>query len=269
MKQGIERQHQHSSNTMSSLYKWAQTVGMQPQHIITPALLALGIALMSGLSLGLLIPLAEGVSQGNFQLISTWPVLNWVLEIPIQFLTLNGLSNRSIFLIIVSVIVSAQLLKQLFSYIISVYISYHNGVWLYRMNSIIFQRYLKFGQQFYDNVSHGAIRTIIDYSREVINLLHKLHYAAIALAKITVQMFILCYISWQLTVIVVCFFPVFYFSVKRISRSIRLISIERSELRKSVGRELFNLLTSIPLIKIYGQEAEMSRRYDYSQQRVK
>ncbi len=245
-----------------------QLMGARPHHILFPVLLTFLSAASSGIGLGLLVPIARGVASGDFSFVATTPVLGtavaWVFR-----LTGAVQNDRMTFLVIVLFVVCAQLLYHLIWYGNHVFISYRNTLFHERVSTLLYRRYLSFGKQFYDRESQGKLQTVLSYPTEVLFFLHVMQVLANSLFQVLARFTIMLFISWQLSLLATLAAPVIAIGIRFKAKGIRTRSEERHQLLVQLGKERYNVLTGIALVKSYANEDRMLERFTRMQDRFR
>ena len=100
------------------------------------------------------------------------------------------------------------------------------------------------------------------YSDVVLRILLVIHDFSMAIFEIAVRLIIMIIISWKLTLSAALILPVLYILIRIKSRAVRLISTERKNVHLEVGRETFNTLSGIAIVKSYAREDKMCERFD-------
>lgn len=236
-------------------------------HVIIPIILSFIQVGFGGISIGLLIPLAKGIVDGNYEFIKTVPVLSKIIGIlPLQGLW--GLSyDKTVFLFIAILIFIITCLKHLISYFTNLLNTYWNGLFDRRIKTYFFNRIISFGKFYFDTTSQGYIRQIIGYSNRLLSVLKLFQSTIKSIFDVLVRFAIMLIISWKLTLFTLFLFPILHFSLKNIIKIISVFSEKRTRVGISLSKKVFNILSCIPLIKAYSKEREVQKVYrDYVEQ---
>jgi subfamily B ATP-binding cassette protein MsbA len=243
-------------------------MGAHPYHIILPIGLSFLAAASSGIGLGLLIPLARGVASGDFSFVEQVPVLGSVIAAIFERLGIPN-TDRPIFLIIVIFALAAQLGHHSIAFANHVFVSYRNSVFYRNVSTALYRRYLSFGKQFYDSESQGKLQTVLSYPNDVLFFLYTIQQIATALSQVAARFVVMLLISWPLTLMGLLAAPVLALGIRWKARTITEKSTKRHELMVQLGKERYNVLTGIALVKSYGNESRMLGRFAEMQERLK
>ena len=129
------------------------------------------------------------------------------------------------------------------------------------MYNFIFKRFLSFGKLFFDKTSQGYITLTLSYGSTLITLLNLFKIWVNNIFTLIVYFTIMFVISWKLTVITILIFPVLYYSLRKIINNIGHVAILQNESRMRLERNVFNILSCIPLIKAYSKEDSIYKDY--------
>ncbi|MDD5071061.1 MAG: ABC transporter ATP-binding protein [Candidatus Omnitrophica bacterium] len=238
-------------------------------HIAVPAILALVTAGFSGISIGLLAPMAKGVVADDFSFIAKIPLLRLLLEV-VPGEGFFGLSKSSaIFLCFSGLIFLTAILRHLVNYLSSLLVVYWNGLFSKRINCFVFNRVLEFDQVYFDSRNQGEIQTVIGYAKNALTLLNLFQQMLRQLFEVIVRFIVMATISLPLTLITLIVFPVFHFLLYGIIRRLRELSSSRVKTEMSLSKKVFNILSCVPLIKVYSKEAEVKKDYENYSERLR
>lgn len=243
------------------LRKFLRIMGLKPVYIILPVVLSFIAASFDGIGIGLLIPLAKGMVS-DFNFVKEIPVLSKLLTLfpnllPTHFLT----PNKSIFLFLVILIFVSVLLKNIILYVSLTLSSYWNVRFKCNVYKFIFERYLSFGKLFFDRASQGYLTMVIHYSDMVMNMLEVFERSINSLFTLLVYFTIMSIISWRLTLMTVLIFPILHFTLRLIIKRLQDTAALRNKSWIEMNRNVFNMLSCIPLVKAYSKEEETKKIY--------
>ena len=246
------------------LFKFFHIMEVRPYHIIIPILLSFVNVSFGGIGIGLLIPLAKGITQNNYDFINSIPVLGAMVKVlpekGFAFLSFDMM----IFLFIVLLIFMVTCFKHIIGYFTKLLSTYWNGLFTKRASSYVFERILSFGKLYFDVTNQGYIRNTMRYSSYLLRLLNTAQDSIRESLNIIVRFSIMMVISWKLTLFTLLLFPILHFSLNRIIAALAKLSQKKTELDILVSKKLFNILSCMPLIKAYSKEEDTNRQYrDY------
>ena len=233
---------------------------IKPRHIIIPVALSFIAAIFTGGAIGLFVPIAKGVSNNDFSFIADIPVLGSLMELILGETQIPQSSNV-VFLFIIGLILIMQFFRIIISYLGNIYTAYWHGIFKQRISIEMFNRYLSFGKLFYDRASQGKLQTTLSYPDAVLGALLMVQQISVALFEMAARLVIMIIISWKLTLLAASILPVLYIFIKIKARAVKRISIERRNVHLEVGRETFNTLSGIAMVKSYAREEAMSERF--------
>jgi len=217
------------------------------------------IAAFDGLSMALLIPLAKGVIEKDFSFLEAMPFFKIIID---NFPQLSiEVSNTSLFMFLLVIIFMAATLKNVFSYLFRLYISYHKGKYQFRMKQFVFNRYMDFGKLYFDRTSQGYVRQILNFIGQITGLLDILGSMFINIFTGIVYLIIMFAIEWKLVLFIFMVFPALTISTGRLIKRIKKIAQLQTEVSLRLGREVFNILSCINLVKAFNQEEEARKTF--------
>jgi len=251
------------------LSKIFNIMGLKYWHIALPLILSMVTVFFGGISLGLLVPLARGVTSGDYTFLNSIPVLKHITSMfdlgMFKFLT----PNRSMFLILAALIFVSTLLKYLIDYGNSAFVNYWNRIFDNRASRFVFNRFLSFGKLYFDRVSQGYVSKVMEYSRNVLGLVGLAHTVVREVFDILIHFAIMVFISWKLTLYSIILFPILHFLIKGIAKKINKLAVQNTETEIGISKSVFNILSCMPLIKIYSKEELMNRTYGEHLERLR
>ena len=244
-----------------TLKKFLHIMGLKPVYVISPVILSFIAASFDGIGIGLLIPLAKGMVS-DFGFVKEIPVLRNILTgFPNLLIPSTLTPNKSIFLFLVILIFTAVLLKNIILYISLTLSSYWNVRFKCNVYKFIFDRYLSFGKLFFDRTSQGYLTMVIHYSDTVMNMLEVFEKSVNNLFTLIVYFTIMSLISWRLTIVTIFIFPILHFSLKFIIKKLQDTAMLKNKFWIEMNRNVFNILSCIPLVKAYAKEEETKKIY--------
>jgi len=237
-------------------------MGVKPVHIILPVFLSFVAASFDGISLGLLVPLVKGVVSNSFDFIKETAVLKHVVKLFPQIFFGTANPNRNAFLFLVTLVFLFVLLKNALGYVNAILSAYWHGRFKRNIYKFVFERFLSFGKMFFDRTNQGYLIMVLDYSEYVMNLLNVFEFSVNQLFTLAVYFIVMLMISWKLTVITIFVFPLLHYSLKLIISKLHKIAQLINESKIELHRNVFNILSCIPLVKAYSKEDETKACYN-------
>lgn len=232
--------------------KLFKLMGINPSYFLFSALLYLSAAFLEGAGVALLLPLARGVIHMNFNFVRDNAVLKPAIDMLSRFL---NITDFTIFLLLIAVVFAAMLLKNIFKYLASISVAYLGRRFSNNMKKAIFNRYLSFGKAFFDKNNEGYLHNlVVDFTHIISQRIIFINTLLSNLFMFVVYIILMFTISWKLTVFIILFSPVSYFSVRWLIERIRATSKSYASARNILSRKLFNVLSCIPLVKANASE---------------
>lgn len=227
-------------------------------YFFVPTLLAFLGSLFEGASVGLLVPLADGILKLDFGFVRNSAFGKGLLNRLPDFFSSNG----AIFFMLLGTVFVATLAKNFLQYASVMTTSLIVRRFTNNLRQIIFGRYLEFGKLFFDRNSTGQLHHILmNFTHEVANRLKWTVQLLNAIFMLAVYLVIMIFISWQLAVFAWVLFPVIHYAVKWIIEKIKKTSDYYASLQKDLSKEIYNVLSCIPLVKLCSWEAKEKKNF--------
>jgi len=243
------------------LAEWLRIIGATPVQLLVPVGLAAAVAALEGVSLGLLVPIAVGVTKHDFGFVRDMPVFSFVTDRLPGWFGPGGDPFAPLFVLVAFAAFCAALVKNVLSYGAHLLSSYWYGGYLRRANDYVFARAMSFGKLYFDRTNQGTLQVVLSYTGELIDLLSFAQRAVLNLLTLAAYLVVMLWISWRLTLFVLCFFPLTHYLVQRMARRIEHLSRQLNEATLTRHATGFNILSCIPLFKAYAQEAQALQTY--------
>lgn len=216
-------------------------------------------AIFGVLSIRLLIPLLAGMMKQDFNFVGGMPILKWIVSLFSRFFT----DSRSMFFLLVSVIFIIALLKCIFHYAASISIARQVRQATSSLRKLIFNRYLTFGKLYYDRHNIGGLSTaLIRLTQIVTGQLTSLQRMLSQVFTLFAYFVIMFLISWKLTLLTLLIFFVFFYINQRMIKGVRSISQHHAASEDRLDEKVFNVLSSIPLVKSQAMEEKEKELFD-------
>ncbi|KPA12939.1 membrane protein containing ABC transporter, transmembrane region domain protein, partial [Candidatus Magnetomorum sp. HK-1] len=214
-------------------------------------LLSLLASLFDAFSIGLLIPVLKGVIEGCID-------ENQIIlyrEIIIYLKKSGVFSEKNLLFVLTGLIFIAAVIHQLLEYSARIKTCNISRNSTHKLRQLILSKYLKFGKTFFDNNNYSYLQTLIlDFPEKIFNLFILLRKY---LTFFFVQFFyfiLILLISWKMTVFLLIAFLILHMGILRIYKSIQQASKRAIHAIKQINQKVYNILTCMPLIKVYHQE---------------
>ena len=236
-----------------------KSVNVDPIYFILPAVLSILSALFEGISVSAIIPLLKGVFTMNFAFVKDLVVFKFFTGIWPSVLHLN---NTMIFAILLGVIFIAGLLKNILRYFSSLMICLQMRNIANTLRQIIFSRYLSFGKMFFDRSNIGYLYNIlVSFTALITQELSNIHSFLSEFFTFLVYIAIMFAISWKLSLLVLVTFPIFTYSVKMLIEKIKKTSLSYASHYGLFSKQISNILSCIPLVKLYANEEREKTKF--------
>lgn len=246
---------------LTLLKRFFYIMGVKPIHIILPITLSFIAASFDGIGLGLLIPLAKGIVS-DFGFISEVPILRNFLAIFPNLFPASFLSpNKLIFLSLIILTFTAVVFKNVILYINYIISTYWHVGFKYNVHKYIFDRFLSFGKLFFDRTNEGYLIAVLNYTDYMMQMLEIFERSIKNFFTLIVYFIIMSIISWRLTLMTILIFPILHYSLKIVIKKIQDIATLRNISWIELNRNVFNILSCIPLVKAYSKESQTKEVY--------
>lgn len=259
MRKIINLKEINAFGTLSKLRTLVKNVRINPMLYFLPSVLGLLSALFEGLTTALLLPFVQGVMTMDFGFVRAMPLLKNIIN---TFPRLFTTRNTGIFLLIVILISICTILRSAFRYFASLMLAYNNADLTLQLRNLIFSRYLKFGKLFFDRTNIGYLHTTIThYVGSISSLIENLFNTGLAFITLIIYITLMALISLKLTIFTIISLPLFSYSLRWLSAKIKSTSYFQIEAMNNLARQVFNILTCIPLVKLNHREDEENNEF--------
>lgn len=241
------------------LRKLCKEIRIGPGYVLVPVALSLGAAVFEGISAGLLVPLLRGLIEGNFQFLAQHPAGQWLYGLVPGLFQGDTLLGFGFLLVCVSV---AGFLRICLAYFAQLTFSYRLRHFVHKVRSLLFSRLLRFGKLYFDRTKQGEIHNVVlNFTTYIANILQRVLGQLQWFLLLIVYISLMLFISWELTVIVLCLFPVYHFSVNRLIGKIGKASKQYATADSQVSNTFHNVISCMALVKACGREPEENERF--------
>ncbi|MDD5174458.1 MAG: ABC transporter ATP-binding protein [Candidatus Omnitrophota bacterium] len=255
----LKRHKAYSNYVIMS--KFFGIMGVKPIHIILPVFLSFIAASFDGISLGLLVPLVKGVVSNNFYFIKEAAGLKYIVKFFPGVLLNTDSPNKNAFLFLIGLVLLFVVLKNALNYITSVLSAYWHGRFGRNIYLYVFERFLTFGKMFFDRTSEGYLIMIMNYSEYTMKVLRTFENSVNQIFTLAIYFTVMLMISWKLTIVTLIVFPILHYLLKAIVSRLYSIAQLTNASMIALQRNVFNILSCIPLVKVYSKEDEMKANF--------
>jgi len=255
---------QNNPHLPKTFKKFVDIMGVKPVHVLIPVILSFIASVLEGLSLGLLAPIVVGVIKSDYSFLQNKPIIGDILrgfyKHSSDFIT----EQKSIFLFMAVLIFLTSSLKYIIEYISRVYSNYWNGIYSKRMSVFVFNRFLGFGNLYFDRIGQSYVSTVMGHTEKFLSLFDLIQNTIRESFYIIIILIVMSVISWKLVLFTVLLFPVLNFALRGIVK--RIIELAQRDSQACVGlnKSLFNVLSCLPLIMAYSKEKQVSQEFEKS-----
>ncbi len=225
--------------------------------LVVPSILAAIASTFEGLTLALLIPVTNSLVAGELKMAFELPVLG-----PVDITKVVGLDYGRALAKVVVLIFAAAILKTVMVYLSGLALSKQTQRFTSRLRSLLYERYLGFGKLFFDRSSAGQLHQVItSFVGMVSQSLAIFNWALYATCTLLVYLVMMFFISWQLTMCVLCIFPLLHYSLRWLVRRIAQTSSKHTDTYNELGKKISSSLGGMTLVHAYGTEEQEARRF--------
>jgi ABC-type multidrug transport system fused ATPase/permease subunit len=132
----------------------------------------------------------------------------------------------------------------------------------HNLRQLVFDRCLGYGKLFFDRSSLGHLsQVLMNYTAQVTNPIPHAHQIISMVFSLGVYLTLMALISWPLTLFVILVFPLMNLVLAGIIKRVKHYSERQTDSLNDLSKRVFNILSSIPLVKLYDQEKAEQRRF--------
>jgi ATP-binding cassette, subfamily B, bacterial MsbA len=240
----------------------ARVGGVRPWHYALPVTLLLLAATLEGASMALLVPLAKGLATDSFTTI--WDLAGFSTFrrwFPDAAALVSG-SNRRTFLFLVVLLFASSLLGVALGLAAARICAWRNGLYAARVKSHTLARCLSFGKLYFDRSSLASVYEAIGFSEVLLSVLAAVEVAIDSALRLAAHVVVMVTISWPMTLFIAIAFP----ALRAVDRLLVRRSVRASEAALETGHQfalqVFNIVSTIPLMKTLALEDRTRRRFD-------
>lgn len=246
-------------NKIQKALRFFRAVEIPPFLLVLPVILSLFASVFEGVTMGLLIPLANGIITMNFDEVLSQPVIGPILT----FVCGQEPRRKVIFLLLVVLVFLAAAIKLILTYCASLNLAYVIRKLANKLRQSIFGRYLSFGKLFYDRNSAGRLQQILlGFTQHLADIFARNHFVIGEFFILTAYVTILFFISWKLTLIVLLMFPLLNRSLDWLIRKISKTSVDCAVWEKELAKKAYDVLTCAALVKNYTNEKREKKEFE-------
>jgi len=241
------------------LKSFTRLTGLQLRYFTVPAILSLLAASFEGVGIALLLPLVKGILQMDFDFVQETKIMHFIMY---NVFHISSKPNTFIFAFLVGTILVAMVASSIMRYFASITTLYQLRIFCDSLRKLIFNRYLSFGKLFFDRNNLGHLHNVlINFTYRISGEFRNLQDAFVRFFSFIIYVVIMSVISLPLTILVVLTLPVLTQSVRWLIEKIKKTSIVFASSSKRINEEIFNILSCIPLVKMYASEKREEKKF--------
>lgn len=250
---------------MKKNLRFARQLGLRPLSLATPAGLSLVAAAFEGVSLGALIPFLAGILGSNFSAVQHVPGATYIFRVFPQLPT----SPWLIAVLVGGVVAGGALAKNVAAYAAEVKVAALVRTATHNLRQLVFDRCLGYGKLFFDRSSLGHLsQVLMSYTSQVTNPIPQAHQIISMVFFLAVYITLMAIISWPLTLFVVIIFPIMNLALAWLIARVKHYSQIQTASINDLSKRVYNILSSIPLVKLYDFETQERQRFREISERV-
>lgn len=243
------------------MHRYITIAGVRVWHIVVPVVLALVVASTEVASLGLLVPLSRGMANDSLDNVWSLPVFSTLREwLPASFFA-HPNEQALLAIGIVATILALRLFSIAVGYVHDLFLFRRNQRYELRIRKKTFRRMLGFGRGYFEQHSTGQSHMMLDWPLAMLRLLQAADELFINVVRLGGKITIMLTISWPLTVGMAVAFPVMQLLLGHLARAVRRVAESAGIEGLRIQREVYDLLSMIPLVKALSREKETVERY--------
>jgi len=247
----------------------ARTGGVRVWHYALPVGLMMIAAALEGASMGLLFPVAKGLAAGGFQGVWDMAGFRTVAEYWPEWVATFSSSNRRTFLFLIVLAFGMSISGAALGLLAGRIAAWRNGLYTAQIKAQTMARCLSFGKQHFDRSSLSSVIEALGFANVLPGLLSAAESATASALRLAAHVVVLVAISWRMTLFLALAFPVLRAIDRALVRRSAAASREALETQQQIAREVFNVVSTIPLVKTLAIEAEARRRFNALAERMR
>ncbi|RJP28119.1 MAG: ABC transporter ATP-binding protein [Candidatus Omnitrophota bacterium] len=242
------------------LRRFLKTVNISLVDFSYPAVLSLLASFFEGISVVLLMPFVKGIVKMDFSFAKEI----WFFKIIGRYLPKTVvLTNSHIFIILLAVIFSTSVIKNILQYFAYISTSFQVRKFSNNLRKYIFSRYMSFGNLFFDKNNVGHLNSVLMTFTNIVALqLSEFQQFFGFFFILIVYLGVMFYTSWKITLLIIIIFPVLNYFLKNIIKKIRHTSERYAYSQAEASKRIYNILSCIPLVKAYTKENAEKKDFD-------
>ena len=226
--------------------------GIRPASLLALSCLPFLVAVFEGVTVAVMMPLFQGIVEQDLGAFQRTPAYQTLVR---WFPKVSGLSYLASIIWLISLVFVAMVLKNILQYLSSLQVSLTVRRLSNRLRQLVFARYMTFGKLFFDRSSQGNLNNVlIECTQHIAGALGDFQQSLVLFFTLFVYLFLMFFISWKLTLLVLLIMPILHVSMKWLIEKIRKNSEYYWDTLDLMSRKVFDALSCMLLIKSYTNE---------------
>lgn len=252
---------------LKAFLQFLRSMNVSLAQLLLPTILTLSSVVFEGLSIGLLIPMLEGMIRNDFTFLQQIPGVQWWFSCLPEAWVQTPLAT---FFSLVVLILVSTLLTSISGYLSQLATGHAILQAAYQQRSALFSSYLHVGKEFLDHADRGHLsQALLLFSQQLAFFLNHVYRFVVAILQNTLYLFLLLWISWKITISLVILAPILHFSLAWIRYKIEQNSFQQVKARKDMGRFLYNMMENWPLVQVANMVQQEEMNFDRISQKVR
>ena len=228
-----------------------QTVRTRARYFYFSILLAALAGFFGFIEMMFLMKLVQGIISGDFSAITR---IFRFRVIPPAF-SLSTESYGMTMIVYVTVFFLFAIFTSILSYASALSIEYQIQSADRNLRSMVFNRFLQFGKQYYDKKGLPGLQAILlRHTRLLAEQLRSYHQMLSKLFLLLAYLVVLFLLSWQLTLLTILLFSLVTSLYIALYKRMKHLAWREEQQKYNVDQKVFDILSCIPLVKAYARE---------------
>lgn len=245
--------------SINNIREFAAKTDVRLRYFFISAALSSSAAILEGIGIALLLPLAKGVLQMDFSFAQHSRAMEFIMH---DIFHVYSRPQVFIFTFLVSAILGSMIISNVLHYFAAITAMYQLRKFADNLRRLIFNRYISFGKLFFDRYNLGYLHNIlVNFVNQIASEFYNLQDAFGRFFVLFVYLIIMFYIEARLTLLIIVILPFLYPATRWLITKIKNSSSVYASFSKKINEQIFNILSCIPLVKIYGREEQEKNEF--------
>ena len=162
------------------------------------------------------------------------------------------------------------IIKDVLKYLSSLITAYQARIMSDNIRNFIFGRYMSFGMSFFDGSNRGYLQNVlVDFTNMIAFQMKTIATIFVSFFMVVVYIVVMFYLYWKLTLFTIFVLPILFFSMEWIIKKIMESSADRVKKVHALSINIFNILSCIPLVKLYMTEEKEKKYFAHISESIK